>query len=381
MKKRLALCVVFVTLLGCNTSPTVIPSSLPAPSLPPPSSPIPTAVLPTPTKLPAANASGIVIATDGQLSVKRDGWQEYVRAIFGTPLYFGDLLRLDAPAQATIVCADLKRLAVPTGLSGVPCQVAKPILVYQGSIVNVTRNYSTSEFPIVVSPRKTKLLNPRPTLRWTPMASMSDYQVMLQGQGVNWSAKVGSVTQIIYPRDAPALVPGATYKVTVVGDTRSSNEETLPGLGFTMLTAEEEQAVRKAEADIRVLNLGDTPTRFLIANLYASLGLNAEAIEQLEELASKSKEPAISRLLGDLYVKVALNRHAEERYLHTTQFSPERDEGLALAHQALASIYAALGNKGEAIQRLQQTLEFYRSIGDSRTVLQIQQTLAELQKP
>jgi predicted phosphohydrolase len=326
----------------------------------------------------------LIVAVEGQMRVKREGWSEYAPALFGMPLRYGDLLRLEGASRAIVACADLTVATVQSSISGIPCKTAaKPVFVYGGSLVVTTRGDTSGEFPIVISPRKTKVLIARPTLRWTHVAGTTTYKVSVRGPNVNWSADVGSKTQIAYPDNAPELAAGATYKVTVITGSRSSDEESAPGLGFTILKPDEAQVVREAESKIYALGLKEEPTRFLIAALYAVQGLNAEAIGQLEELSNTLKEPAVVRSLGDLHLRIGLNRFAEERYLQALDLSQGLNdiEGQALAQNALGLVYEALGNKGEAIKRLQWALGIYQKLGDAKMVKQIQERLGELQKP
>jgi hypothetical protein len=360
MIKRSLLCVVLLGLLGCCSVPPATPT-------------------------PPLAGVHLVVAVQGPVSLKREGWSAYAPVLFGTTLRYGDLLRLDASAQATVVCADLSLRRVPSGVGGVPCPVAQVELDYNGSRVNPTRSNPSGDFPLVVAPRKTKLLNPRPTLRWTPVAGTTRYTVSVRGPKVTWSTEVNSGTEVVYPDTAPALLAGATYKVTVVAGNRSSDEEPLPGLGFTLLNTDEAREVRAAETKIRALGLADTPTRLLLANLYASRErqLYAEAIAQLEGLATTAQEAAVPRTLGDLYLTLGLNRLAEERYLQAFARSESAGdmEGQALAQHALGRIDEVLGNPGESAQRLRKAMELYQQLGDGKTVKEIEQRLAGLPKP
>lgn len=358
MINRMLLCLALFGLLGCTGAPPTAPAT-------------------------SDRDAHLVVAVQGELSIKRQGWSTYAPALLGTVLHNGDLLRLDGAAQATVVCADLSIASVPGGVGGVPCKVARPVLVYDGSLVNPTRGIPSGDFPLVVTPRKTKLLNPHPTLRWTPIAGATSYQVSVRGQGVSWSAEVSSGTDTAYPADAPALVAGATYKVVVAAGGRSSEEETLPGLGFTLLKPDEAAAVRDAEAKIRALGLPDEPTFLLQGNLYVSQGLYAEAIEQYAAISSTSQEPAVQRSLGDVYLTLGLNRLAEASYLQALERSEQANdvEGQALAQYALGRIDEALGNVGEAARRLQKTQDLYRQLGDEKTVKAIQSRLEGFSKP
>ena len=147
-----------------------------------------------------------------------------------------------------------------------------------------------------------------------------------------------------------------------------------------MLKPEEAQAVRDGEARIRAMGLNDAATRLLIANLYAGQGLAAEAIDQLEASAAALQAPAVARLLGDLYLKVGLNRLAEQRYTPALDLSQKANdiEGQAAAENALSLVYDALGNADEASQHAQKAIQWYQKLGDSKTAKQIQD---RLQKP
>ena len=341
------------------------------------------AIAAAPTTPSPDNAAHLLVVVEGRVSVKRKGWTRYVPATFGMSLRSGDLLRLEESSRAAVACADLTLVSVPGGVSGVPCMVPRPLLVYHGSLVNMTRDDTSDEFPVIVSPRKTKLLSPRPILRWTPVARTTSYTVSVRGPNVNWSIEVSAKTDVVYPDNAPALSPGLTYKLSVTAGSRSSDAESVPGLGFSVLKTDEAQVVRDREAKIRALGLAEPPTRFLIAQLYASQDLSAEAIEQLEALSKTFKEPAVLRSLGDLYLKIGLNRLAEERYLFALELSRTTNdfEGEAVVQNTLGLMYLdVFGNRGEAVQRLQQATGLYQTLGDGKTVRQIQERLAVIQR-
>ncbi len=328
------------------------------------------------------SAVHVLVAVEGRLSVKREGWTDYAPALFGMVMRSGDLLRLEGSSQATLACADLKLAQVAGGVSSVPCKVSKPVLVYRSSLITRARADVAGDIPVVLSPRNTRLLNPRPVLRWLPTPGATLYKVTVRGPNVNWSGEVSGKTELQYPDNAPALSPGTSYKVTVAAGGRSSDEETAPGLGFSVLKTDEAQLVRDAEGRIRALGLGDVPTRLLIANLYASQGLNAEAIEIWEALVKATREPAVVRSLGEMYLRVGLNRLAEARYLEALALSQTAGdvEGQAAAQNALGQIYEVFGNKAEAIQRSQKAIEWYQKLGDTKTVRQIQERVAALEK-
>ena len=326
--------------------------------------------------------SGLIVGVQGDAAVKRAGWRDYAPALFGAPLRRGDLLRLGSAGSATVACADLKLATVEGGVSGYPCQTApKTPLVYEGTLLNPTRGDGGSgDTPLVISPRKTKLLNPRPVLRWQPVPGAKTYKVSLQG--ANWATEVSGASELPYPDSAPALQPGVTYRLVVMAGDRSSSEEPGAGLGFSVLGAEEAKAVKEAEAKIRALGLAETATALLIANVYATNGLYAEAIEGLERLRG-TQEPAVLRLLGDLYISTGLNRLAEERYAAALARSEALNdiEGQAQAQHALGRIYEALGNPAEARRHLSDALALYDRLGEAKKAAEAKAQLDALPKP
>src|SRR5215813_1744791 len=327
----------------------------------------------------------VIVALQGQVIMKRKGWSAFAPARLGTTLQRGDLLRLEGSSQAKVVCANLTISDVPRDLSGVPCPATRPILIYLGDKVTATRSYGEGAFPRVVAPRKTKLLDPRPTLRWTPVAGATSYKIIVRGQkarGQNpyWNMNVPSVTKLDYPAGAPPLEADTDYKLIVSASGHQSDEETEPGLGFALLRSDKAKEARDAEKKIRSLGLPDAPTRLLIAHLYAAYDLKAEAIDQLEGIPETLQEPAPARLLGALYLAIGLSRHAEKHYLRALEFSRNvnDEEGQALAHKELGRIYdEALGNRNAAIQHLESALKWYKKLGDQQTAGQIEDRLAK----
>jgi len=338
---------------------------------------------PTPAR-PAGGGteSGLIVGVQGDAAVKRAGWRDYAPALFGAPLRRGDLLRLGSAGSATVACADLKLATVEGGVSGYPCQTApRTPLVYEGTLLNPTRGDNGSgDTPLVISPRKTKLLNPRPVLRWQPMPGAKSYKLSLRG--TNWTAEMSGASELPYPDSAPALQPGVTYRLVVTAGDRSSSEEPGAGLGFSVLGAAEAKAVKEAEAKIRALSLTETATALLIANVYATNGLYAEAVEGLERLPGP-QEPAVLRLLGDLYISTGLNRLAEERYTTALARSEALSdvEGMAQAQHALGRIYKALGNPAEARRHLSDALALYDRLGDAKQAAEAKAHLDALPKP
>jgi len=332
---------------------------------------------------PATNRDAhLLVAAQGKVMVKRNGWTISAPAGFGVVLRRGDLVHVSSPGRATVACADLSLHELPAGrFTGVPCASAeKAFLVYQGSLLNPTRSDASDEIPVVISPRRTKLLSLRPTLRWAPVPGNTRYSIAVRGPGVNWTTEeVHGATSLVYPEGAPALASGATYKVTVTAKGRSSDELPEPGLGFTLLSTDAAKEVRAGAERIRALGLASEAAQLLTAHLYASVGLHAEAIEQLEALAKSQPAPPVWQTLGTLYQAVGLNRLAEERYLLAAKQSLAAGdvETQALAHRALGILYLeAFGLKSEATRSFTDALASFEKLGDAAAVKDVKGRLA-----
>jgi hypothetical protein len=325
----------------------------------------------------------LVVQIDGQLKVKRPGRAVYSPVVFGTNLQAGDLLDLGKSSSAMVVCSDLTLHTVRSGIAALPCSAARIVLKGKdGSSINPTRSWPTDDsFPVVLSPRKTKLITANPTLRWTPVKGATAYKVIVRGETLQWSTSVTSGTEVVYPQKAPKLDTGINYKLIVVANEGHSADEPGLGLGFSLLDSKDRKAVLQQQMQVENLRLPEGPTQFLIAHLYADHDLYAEAIERLERVSKNFNMAAVKRLLGDLYMDIGLPRQAEGNYLNSLDLamSENDDEGQMLVHQALAHIYGyALGNKEMASQHLYTMLELARKVGDNSAANQVEKQLAEL---
>lgn len=325
----------------------------------------------------------LAVSVEGKVSIKRNGWSKYVPVVFGTSLSFGDLLQLEEHAKVKIVCSDLTLHEVESARAGVPCAASGSLLQRpDGSQINPTRAWTDDRsFPVVLSPRKTKLLSAHPLLRWTAVDGAAMYWVLVRGLGPDWAFRAGSVTETVYPDNAPSLKPGVDYKLIVETGGRSSSDEPGFGLGFSLLDEDARKTVFKEEKRIVNLGLSSEATEFLIAHLYSTHGLKAEAIDRLERLSAKFKAAAILRLLADLYLETGVVRRAETLYLEALARSTEENDadGEMLIHLTLANIYEkAIGNRNSAGEHLKKALALATQVGDDKTVKQTANHLAGL---
>src|SRR5262249_11765973 len=170
--------------------------------------------------------ANLVVLVQGRAAIKRKNWTGFAPLTFGANVQTGDLLRLDQTSTAKVVCADLKLHDLGTGTTGMPCTASQEILRRpDGSLLRPTRGAPTEAlFPLVLSPRLTKLLSDRPLLKWTEMKNASTYHVMVRGPELVWTANVQDKTEIQYPDRAQKLEPGQNYKLIVGLDDEKNSE-------------------------------------------------------------------------------------------------------------------------------------------------------------
>ena len=320
-------------------------------------------------------------------------------------VHSGDAIKVTHPVTASMVCDNVAGIVVLKSTprnQPVKC-LNKPtegILIGRNGRLIDSRTMSDMvfAFPVVLSPRSTKLLDPLPLLRWTTISKANSYKVTVRSSEGSWTttvpAKPGSHTQeIVYPgscapnqtRDcAPPLKAGESYKLIVEANGRNSEEEGLPNLGFTLLTAEETRQVRQKTDGIKRLKLSESLKRYMLASFYAKNELNADAIGILEREAESQRSPAALRLLGDLYLKLSLAYRAEAVYLNllsknlTAQDTPA---GKAITRHSLGEVYEILGNTQEAIKHYEEAGRLYRAVKNEDSRKLVESRLSDLRQP
>ncbi len=354
------------------------------------------------SELKQDQVTGCIASVKGKVTIKFKGANRYAPAQPGTPFRQGDLLQVAEASQAVIFCPDKSKHEMSRGFHPLPCRPSSNgiALSYQGSDVMPTRGeMKDTGIPRIVSPRNAKLLNARPTIRWMPLADANRYVVIVRSLNELWrkevrinpDKQVSSANKkpalkplsLAYPNDAPSLTFGEDYFLSVIANGRSSDEEQQPNLGFSLLPPEQAKQVRKEEKNIRALGLPGQSTQFIIAQLYATYGLNAEAIEVLDVLTRSTNISVVWGVLGDRYREIGLNRMAENCYdaaVRLAQQSKE-PEGEALARYALGRLYAeAFDNKEDSLQQLKIAKSLYQQLGDAQLVKQIESLVSDLQK-
>lgn len=337
--------------------------------------------------LPPDTLVGVVDNVQGTLELQGADWNAFVPVADGAKLRAGDRLRLEADAQASVVCADGTRVELQPGTAPAPCQsVANRLLfdIDQAPLANAVLSPDAADIPQIISPRATALLTTTPAIRWTAVDGTEAYTVTLQREGEDiWSVTTND-TMLTYPADQPPLEPGPIYRFVVVAD--DGSREYAQGSGVQLLDAEQAQTIDTAARQIEELIVDDVTKRVLLVNLYAKNGLYADALALLETQAGPGDQAATLRLQGDIYVAIGLPNLAVAPYTQAIMVAKQSGDrlGQAQANWMLGTVYRRLGgaeNRERAVTHYQQALQFYQEVGDVDAQAEIQQLLDDLASP
>jgi hypothetical protein len=327
----------------------------------------------------------LLISVEGSVQLKRAAWSQYSQTTFGAMLYKGDLIAPASGARVVVLCDGLKKWVVPAGApvglaNGCPPSKS-PVLKSGPSLIQSTRGGNDPFIPYIISPRKTKLLDPNPLLSWNPVAGANLYTVNLTVAGGSIYSEETSETSMAYPGNPP-LQPGIDYLLTVTADNaKSSDDEGIIGLGFSLLSPKESKQILDAHNRIFDLKLAPDAETLALANLYQGNGLVAEAAQILEILAAnQSQASVVYRRLGDLYLQISLGLLAEKNYRIALDLSQTDGdiEGQAMAQNGLGEANAALGRIDEAKKWFNQALDIYKTLGDATLTGLITRRLGDL---
>jgi tetratricopeptide (TPR) repeat protein len=237
--------------------------------------------------------------------------------------------------------------------------------------------------PYVLTPRRSFITEERPLLRWHGSLEGAPYLVRVWGDGLNWEEATGE-TELRYPEDAPALQPGSPYHVTVRDSLgRSSDEEkdkTALDLSFVLMTPAQIAELDALLAQVDALDINETATSLLKAEIYSARGARSDAIRLLEELVSTQPAPTIHARLADLYLAVGLYLEAEAGYVQTLEAYRALGDtaGEAATLAGLGFARRGLNQEDTALADLKAAAILYETLNDVDALAQIRQRIAEI---
>jgi hypothetical protein len=344
-----------------------------------------TACRSAPTPTPPADAQfmpHLLLGSQGKVFLKRDNWTGFVPIAFGTTLKSNDLLEVER--EARVLCADLRLKVIKAGKSGVPCSSGQVVLNLTGTGFVSRRGTSTprgsyiSSVPYILYPRRTLILNDRPTLRWHDTgASSYAAEILLNGKPV-WS-KIGVTgNKLPYPADVPPLQPDQTYLVLVTdGDTAvSSRDEGVVGLGFQVAAGAEAEVIEAGRNRISAVEgLTQAERDFVLGVYYANLEEGKQPLGEgwllLEEVFEKHQlnTPAVHLWRSDVLAGLDLPKEmVEAAYLSALDSAATMDDWESQA-TAAAGLWRLTGDA----DYYDRALALYVQLGDQAEVDALEQ--------
>ena len=313
---------------------------------------------------------GVIIQAEGSVELKRPGWKSYQPTGVGAAVYTGDLLKPAAGITVLLQCSSGEEWQVP---AGIPSGVANGCAVidrgsdgYDGTRSSEQGGINAN-IPYIISPRKTNLLDSRPTISWNPVEDVTDYSVRVQGPGVDWRRRKVSATELAYPEEEAPLQPGGYYQVIVRAGKKSSIQDKGTKLGFRLLSEEASDRIKLQINRIQEQDWSEAEKTLAIAHLYSQQDLRMDAIALLHTLTERGSQPAtIFLMLGELYWQVELPLLARENYLQAFQLAEEENNlwERTKAAASLAKLYEAIEEKEEASQWRDRAREGYEALGE-----------------
>ncbi|MFP5269139.1 tetratricopeptide repeat protein [Coleofasciculus sp.] len=322
---------------------------------------------------------------EGRVMLKREGWSSFRTVTAGTPLHHKDQLQAIQGETAKIVCQGKSTHRVPSAqiypvsyFCGTPRSL---ISTRTERILKPTNSVGGDDptIPYMITPHRGKILDGKPTIRWNPVAGVSQYTVRVTGSGVYWETQV-SGTEVVYPGE-PVLQPGKDYLVVVEANGTSSQLDKGGDYRFKLVYPEVAQRVQEKIEAIAQSDMPEAAQALTMADVYFEEDLDSEAIAILESLVkSGSQTVQVYQLLGDLYAHKGLNLLAQERYEQAIELAiaSEDIEGQAKAQVGLAEVMIMLGKPEQAIRLFNQAQAGYEALGHSQRVEELHIRTQEL---
>lgn len=328
------------------------------------------------------NSLNFISDMRGDVKIKRASQRNYRQAYRGDTLNSSDSLRLGRGAYVEVLC-DNSNTWYPKSPGTHKVSIGCPSIggsVRRSSNRLPTRPIQDPNIPYVISPRNTRILTTKPTLRWNPVEGANSYEVRIQGIGFMWQTEVEG-TGVAYGCEK-LLQPGAGYELVVNADNGASSLEE-SSIRFYLLEEKEAGSIRSEVEQLQKRPLSEEGKALALVYLYRRNGLQAEAIEVLADLVAAGNETtAVHLLLADLYQDSDLVFLAQRQYLQALDLAKQEENWEA---QAISQV--ELGAMEEVIDELQLATEFYeealasyRILGDEEQIRELEQKLIELQK-
>jgi hypothetical protein len=294
-----------------------------------------------------AQCIALITGIKGDVTVKKEGKSEFVKAKWGTQLFNGDQIRTDPGSEATLSFSEGYIIKLEPGsmmtLSNNGSSPSKEGGNYKkissAMMMDITaltsREASKKDIsalaglrgievkePVELSfPSNTYVMTNRPTFEWIPEKEFDNYIVNLyNSKGLVWSKRV-SGNSLKFPENENGLDFGETYFWNIEGEALLDNKKS-SNYKFSVLSIDKSREVKNQEALIRMT------------------------------FDSESDSSSLHSFLGAYYISQGLLDDAIKEFEIISRMNPEAP----LPHEILGSLYSDVGDKDKAIDELQKAL-------------------------
>jgi len=331
-------------------------------------------------------------------------------------LKMGDEVHLPPGSQAGLVCSTDRWIALAGGrdqlLTAQLCRAGRPLppgtyrrlaptvgrlchLGLAAILEGNTRRPEDDDFaiPLLVSPRRTAVLDGRPAIRWRPIPEAVEYEIELTGRypfqlrldaaqipcDERWGDLV--VCVLPYPGREKELPAGEVSFLSV--GARSEllgvlRKESKPNRVRRLPTAQA-AGVRAELARLEELPLGSASRELLAADLYVRQGLMGEAIAAYQRSLALRDAPEVRVTLADVYLMVGLLRLAAHGYQRARDESSDGAVA-AGAELGLGRVEQIRCNRSAALAHFRQARDRYVALGLQAERARVEKAVRKLEQ-
>jgi hypothetical protein len=287
-----------------------------------------------------AGPVAVLAAVKGKVEVTPARGGAAQRATFGRGLQSGDKVTVGAGGTATLFFNDgnvielAEKSSVTVGGradqraklgpgSELPGEVYANVSKFvtggsrqSGLMATSSLRGSEDRTPLLLAPRKTEILDGRPSFAWREVEGATRYRLTLSGEGGELWVREVTATRLDYPADVRELAGGADY-LWQIRALSERGEIATEDSYFRVVEPAEAQRVRADLDRIATSAGGDdsAAVQFLSGSYLFGRGLYRDAATHFEKLCRLSPEsPAPHEALGNVYRAVGLTDQAAAAY-------------------------------------------------------------------
>ena len=350
-----------------------------------------------------ADLTAVLTQIEGQVTLASKSRAEFLSvrtAAQRQVIRRGEMIHVPAGAQVTLICST-ETLVSLTGpgnwvLDATACGRGLPLpessyrnlAPYAGRILPKdgallleleTRYVDVGLGPILLTPRNTAVMDPRPRFVWTRVPEAVEYEIELRGP-VGKSIRVAAdelhcgrgsgpwhdldVCSWAPSGKWPALEPEKPvnlrigYRQTLAASLRQVRE----AYKINLLSVNDQRSVQKSLRQIATLPMDKASRLLLTAGAYAQGGLYADAIATYNEALQAQEIPEARVTLGDLYLTIGLTALADREYHQVLAGTPD-PAAQAAAEIGLGQVTYFRKLFSEAQAHFERARELYAALG------------------